>query len=163
MILSIIIQNKKSLTPQRAQQVLSKKGKFPFFQFFAREWDLTLKQPCYRDFTLQRNMRSKIRWFTRFCNSHYVSQFAAFFIDARAKRSTVKSCRYICFFFCFFFLFLFFVHSLYFFVVYQDTQQIVPRPNSKNQKIKKSKRKRKFTTAVLRLCGSSRPLLGDGK
>ena len=31
-----------------------------------------------------------IRWF---CNSHYVSQLAAFFIDARAKRSTVKSCQ----------------------------------------------------------------------
>ena len=33
---------------------------------------------------------SMIRWF---CNSHYVSQLAAFFIDARAKRSTVKSCQ----------------------------------------------------------------------
>lgn len=42
--------------------------------------------------TWKRKMRSKIRWFTEFCNSHYVSQFAAFFIDARAKRSTVKSC-----------------------------------------------------------------------
>ena len=42
--------------------------------------------------TRQRNLRSKIRWFTEFCNSHYVSQFAAFFIDPRAKRSTVKSC-----------------------------------------------------------------------
>ena len=42
--------------------------------------------------TQERNLRSKIRWFTDFCNSHYVSQLAAFFIDARAKRSTVKSC-----------------------------------------------------------------------
>ena len=49
--------------------------------------------------TLQRNMRSKIRWFTEFCNSHYVSQFAAFFIDARAKRSTVKSCQIVLLFF----------------------------------------------------------------
>ncbi len=29
---------------------------------------------------------------SRFCNSHYVSHFAAFFIVARAKRSVVKSC-----------------------------------------------------------------------
>ena len=42
--------------------------------------------------TKERNMRSKIRWFTEFCNSHYVSHFAAFFIVARAKRSVVKSC-----------------------------------------------------------------------
>ncbi len=48
--------------------------------------------------TLQCHLRSKIRWFTEFCNSHYVSQFAAFFIDARAKRSTVKSCHIILFF-----------------------------------------------------------------
>ena len=47
-------------------------------------------------------MRSKTRWFTEFCNSHYVSQFAAFFIDAQAKRSTVKSCIY-----CFSFFMLF--------------------------------------------------------
>ena len=26
------------------------------------------------------------------CNSHYLSHFAAFFIDARAKRSIVESC-----------------------------------------------------------------------
>jgi hypothetical protein len=29
---------------------------------------------------------------SRFCNSHYVSHFAAFFIDARAKRSIAESC-----------------------------------------------------------------------
>jgi hypothetical protein len=28
----------------------------------------------------------------RFCNSHYLSQFAAFFIDGRTKRSVAKSC-----------------------------------------------------------------------
>jgi hypothetical protein len=33
-----------------------------------------------------------------FCNSHYVSQLAAFFIDARAKRSTVKSCSWFFYF-----------------------------------------------------------------
>ena len=42
--------------------------------------------------SLERNMRSKIRWFTEFCNSHYVSHFAAFFIVARAKISVVESC-----------------------------------------------------------------------
>jgi|SRR6185369_7700033 len=31
---------------------------------------------------------------SRFCNSHYVSHFAAFFIDARAKRSIAESCLY---------------------------------------------------------------------
>lgn len=36
-------------------------------------------------------MRSKIRWFTELCNSHYLSHFAAFFIDARTKRSVVES------------------------------------------------------------------------
>ena len=40
----------------------------------------------------RRNMRSKIRWFTEFCNSHYVSHFAAFFIVTGAKISVVESC-----------------------------------------------------------------------
>ena len=40
-------------------------------------------------------MRSKFWWFTELCNSHYVSQFAAFFIDTRAERSTVESRRFI--------------------------------------------------------------------
>ena len=40
-------------------------------------------------------MRSKIRWFTEFCNSHYVSHFAAFFIVARAKISVVESCLWL--------------------------------------------------------------------
>ena len=40
----------------------------------------------------ERNLRSKIWWFTEFCNSHYVSHFAAFFIVARTKISIAKSC-----------------------------------------------------------------------
>ena len=40
----------------------------------------------------KRNMRSKIWWLTEFCNSHYVSHFAAFFIVARAKISVAESC-----------------------------------------------------------------------
>lgn len=42
--------------------------------------------------TRERNLRSKIRWFTEFCNSHYVSHFAAFFIVTRTKISIVNSC-----------------------------------------------------------------------
>ena len=41
----------------------------------------------------KRNLRSKIWWFTEFCNSHYVSHFAAFFIVAWAKISVAKSCK----------------------------------------------------------------------
>ena len=43
--------------------------------------------------TRKRNMRSKIWWFTEFCNSHYVSHFAAFFIVVRAKISVAVSCK----------------------------------------------------------------------
>ena len=45
--------------------------------------------------TSERKMRSKIWWFTEFCNSHYLSHFAAFFIVAGAKISVVKSCLFI--------------------------------------------------------------------
>ena len=38
------------------------------------------------------NLRSKIWWFTEFCNSHYVSHFAAFFIVTRTKISIANSC-----------------------------------------------------------------------
>jgi hypothetical protein len=40
-------------------------------------------------------VRSKIRWFTEFCNSHYLSHFAAFFIDAGTKRSVVESFNFL--------------------------------------------------------------------
>ncbi|KAK7375679.1 hypothetical protein VNO78_35417 [Psophocarpus tetragonolobus] len=38
-----------------------------------------------------RNLRSKTRWFTGFWNSHQVSHFATFFIDARAEISVAES------------------------------------------------------------------------
>ena len=38
------------------------------------------------------NVRSKIWWFTKICNSHYVSHFAAFFIVVGAKTSVAESC-----------------------------------------------------------------------
>ena len=50
----------------------------------------TLRQTCRRP-DRRRHLRSKTRWFTEFRNSHYVSQFAAFFIDARTEGSTVRS------------------------------------------------------------------------
>ena len=37
------------------------------------------------------NVRSKIWWFTKICNSHYVSHFAAFFIVVGAKTSVAES------------------------------------------------------------------------
>jgi hypothetical protein len=40
----------------------------------------------------KRHLRSKIWWFTEFCNSHYISHFAAFFIVTRTEISAVKSC-----------------------------------------------------------------------
>ncbi len=42
--------------------------------------------------SLGRNLRSKTQWFAEFCNSHYVSHFAAFFIIVRAKISVAESC-----------------------------------------------------------------------
>ncbi|KAI3493678.1 hypothetical protein L1887_40882 [Cichorium endivia] len=43
---------------------------------------VTPKQACPRPDGFGRNLRSKTRWFTGFCNSHQVSHFATFFIDA---------------------------------------------------------------------------------
>lgn len=45
---------------------------------------VTPRQTCPRPNGFGRNLRSKTRWFTGFCNSHQVSHFATFFIDARA-------------------------------------------------------------------------------
>uniref|UniRef100_A0A6N2KEE6 Uncharacterized protein n=1 Tax=Salix viminalis TaxID=40686 RepID=A0A6N2KEE6_SALVM len=49
------------------------------------------RQTCPRPGGLGRNLRSKTRWFTGFCNSHQVSHFATFFIDARAEISVAES------------------------------------------------------------------------
>ena len=46
--------------------------------------------------SLGRNLRSKTRWFTGFCNSHHVSHFATFFIDARAEISVAESHIFFC-------------------------------------------------------------------
>jgi hypothetical protein len=52
---------------------------------------LTPRQACPQPNGLGRNLRSKTRWFTGFCNSHHVSHFATFFIDARAEISVAES------------------------------------------------------------------------
>ncbi|GAA0187425.1 hypothetical protein LIER_34713 [Lithospermum erythrorhizon] len=46
---------------------------------------------CREPNGFRRNLRSKTRWFTGFCNSHQVSHFATFFIDARAEISVAES------------------------------------------------------------------------
>lgn len=52
---------------------------------------MTPMQTCPRPNGFGRNLRSKTRWFTGFCNSHQVSHFATFFIDARAEISVAES------------------------------------------------------------------------
>ena len=54
--------------------------------------------------TRKRKVRSKFRWLTGFCNSHYVSHFAAFFIVVGAKTSVAESvcvCIIVCVWLCF--------------------------------------------------------------
>ncbi|PHT27907.1 hypothetical protein CQW23_32479 [Capsicum baccatum] len=52
---------------------------------------VTPRQTCSRPNGFGCNLRSKTQWFTRFCNSHQLSHFAMFFIDARAEISIVES------------------------------------------------------------------------
>ncbi|CAL8988844.1 unnamed protein product [Prunus brigantina] len=52
---------------------------------------VTPGRACPRPNGFGRNLRSKTRWFTGFCNSHQVSHFATFFIDARAEISVAES------------------------------------------------------------------------
>ncbi|XLT02194.1 hypothetical protein HN51_051545 [Arachis hypogaea] len=51
---------------------------------------VTPRQACPQPKGFGRNLRSKTRWFTGFCNSHQVSHFATFFIDARAEISIAE-------------------------------------------------------------------------
>ncbi|KAG6382933.1 hypothetical protein SASPL_157330 [Salvia splendens] len=57
---------------------------------------VTPRQTCPRPNGFGCNLRSKTRWFTGFCNSHQVSHFATFFIDARAEISVAESRYDIC-------------------------------------------------------------------
>ncbi|PHT26709.1 Protein TAR1 [Capsicum baccatum] len=52
---------------------------------------VTSRQTYSRPNGFGHNLRSKTRWFTGFCNSHQVSHFATFFIDARAEISVAES------------------------------------------------------------------------
>ncbi|KAG6384049.1 hypothetical protein SASPL_156157 [Salvia splendens] len=57
---------------------------------------VTPRQTCPRPNGFGCNLRSKTRWFMGFCNSHQVSHFATFFIDARAEISIAESRYDIC-------------------------------------------------------------------
>ncbi|KAG6399921.1 hypothetical protein SASPL_141406 [Salvia splendens] len=57
---------------------------------------VTPRQTCPRPNGFGHNLRLKTRWFTGFCNSHQVSHFATFFIDARAEISVAESRYDIC-------------------------------------------------------------------
>ncbi|KAF3620135.1 putative cucumisin-like [Capsicum annuum] len=52
---------------------------------------VTPRQTCPRPNGFGRNLHSKTRWFMGFCNSHQVSHFAMFFIDARAEIYVAES------------------------------------------------------------------------
>jgi hypothetical protein len=52
---------------------------------------VTPRQMCPRPEGLRCNLRSKTQLFMGFCNSHQVSHFAMFFIDARAEISIAES------------------------------------------------------------------------
>lgn len=65
-----------------------------------KEYLLPTLEQAHSGSTPECNLRSRFRWFTEFCNSHDLSQFAALFIDLGTKVSTDKSCLklYIVFF-----------------------------------------------------------------
>ncbi len=53
-------------------------------------WIIDTQRGMLPGVSRERNLRSKIWWFTEFCNSHYVSHFAAFFIVPGTKISIAK-------------------------------------------------------------------------
>ena len=70
---------------------ITKKTRNPTFGGIKKHWNrrAVKKKPQ------QRLSRSAVWWFTEFCNSHCVSQFAASFIVARAKTSIAESLLFI--------------------------------------------------------------------
>ena len=76
------------IPPPREKQVC--------FQTAPRGWGVWADTPTsiLPGMTRKCKVRSKFWWFTGFCNSHYVSHFAAFFIDVGAKTSVAESCIY---------------------------------------------------------------------
>ena len=55
---------------------------------------MTLEQACPPEYR-RAQCAFKDSMIHDFCNSHYLSHFAAFFIDARTKRSVVESFSYL--------------------------------------------------------------------
>ncbi|WZZ14951.1 hypothetical protein YC2023_108040 [Brassica napus] len=74
--------------PTRRQRLVVRQG--PGTTGFSPSLAPLSRQTCPRPEGLGRNLRSKTRWFTGFCNSHQVSHFAMFFIDERAEISVPR-------------------------------------------------------------------------
>jgi len=72
------------------RRAVTHKSQYQALQCVLRPFIRHSQQMC-----CERNLRSKIWWFTKFCNSHYVSQFASFFIVTRTEIPTVKSCIWL--------------------------------------------------------------------
>ena len=66
------------------------------FNSKSEEGLLILKQMCHLEFKMAQGAFKDLMIHGT-CNSHYVSQFAAFFIVARAKRSVAKSFMFLAF------------------------------------------------------------------
>ena len=86
---------------KRAREVIVRPPRSPLTRlgagggFGGEQRRVTPRQTCPRPDGFGRNLRSKTRWFTGFCNSHQVSHFATFFIDARAEISVAESRSFI--------------------------------------------------------------------
>jgi hypothetical protein len=78
------------LDTQRSTKKRKKQFKIVLFCFVVRWSRHSNRHTCKR--TCRCNVRSRLWWFTEFCNSHYLSHFAALVIVARTKISVVKSC-----------------------------------------------------------------------
>lgn len=77
--------------PRRVARGAKRRVPAPWLGGVGAPFGVTPRQACPRPEGLRRNLRSKTRWFTGFCNSHQVSHFATFFIDARAEISVAES------------------------------------------------------------------------
>ena len=84
-----ILKHTIARTTERCQRPSSQNTQKEFFG----RWVMGTATPTSMllGISQQRNMRSKFRWFTVICKSHYVSHFAAFFIVVGAKTSVAES------------------------------------------------------------------------
>ena len=81
-------QNNFTAQTNLIQRRLASTLKWPHYKF---QCIYQLSESCFRQ-ERERHLRSKIRWFTESCNSHHISQLAAFFVDPRTKRFATESC-----------------------------------------------------------------------